>query len=291
MTIASQPANNEKEISPFHIFDRRDFAAYTCNNPENRFYNSYYMISLLTGSNCLEYAHQTIFTNHVLVFATPLTPCKCTPLHIGQQGYLCLLTEDFMLQSKIGLAMDHLPIFRPGGFPVFELSEQEAAEITGLFKKMQLEMNSSYQYKYDLISNMVMEIIHYGQKRQPTPTINHPHDSASLISALFAELLESQFPITSTQQKLKLRSAKDYAACFSIHINHLNKLLKDATGKTTTEHILNRLTQEAKILLRKTNWNISEIAYCLGFEQASNFSAFFKKQTKLSPVAMRNQLI
>lgn len=142
MTIASQPANNEKEISPFHIFDRRDFAAYTCNNPENRFYNSYYMISLLTGSNCLEYAHQTIFTNHVLVFATPLTPCKCTPLHIGQHGYLCLLTEDFMLQSKIGLAMDHLPIFRPGGFPVFELSEQEAAEITGLFKKMRLEMNA-----------------------------------------------------------------------------------------------------------------------------------------------------
>jgi AraC family transcriptional regulator, transcriptional activator of pobA len=90
---------------------------------------------------------------------------------------------------------------------------------------------------------------------------------------------------------LGLRTAKDYAGRLAIHSNHLNKVLKENTGKTTTEHISNRLVQEAKILLRQTDWNISEIAYSLGFEQLSHFSNFFKKQTSLSPVEIRNQAI
>jgi AraC-like DNA-binding protein len=47
------------------------------------------------------------------------------------------------------------------------------------------------------------------------------------------------------------------------------------------------VSQEAKILLKQTPWNISEIAYTLGFEEVAHFSNFFKKQTKLSPAAYR----
>jgi len=88
-----------------------------------------------------------------------------------------------------------------------------------------------------------------------------------------------------------LRTAKDYAERLAVHSNHLNKVLKESTGKTTTEHISSRLIQEAKILLRQTDMNISEIAYSLGFEQLSHFSSFFKKQTSLTPIEVRTQLI
>jgi AraC family transcriptional activator of pobA len=49
-----------------------------------------------------------------------------------------------------------------------------------------------------------------------------------------------------------------------------------------------RLIKEAKILLKQTDWNVSEIAYSLGFEQLSHFSAFFKKETSMSPVEIRS---
>jgi AraC family transcriptional activator of pobA len=49
--------------------------------------------------------------------------------------------------------------------------------------------------------------------------------------------------------------------------------------------------QEAKILFKQTDWNISEIAYSLGFEQLSHFSGFFKKQTHLSPIEIRTEKI
>jgi AraC-like DNA-binding protein len=64
-------------------------------------------------------------------------------------------------------------------------------------------------------------------------------------------------------------------------------VLKDFTGKTTSEIISSRIVQEAKILLKETTWNVSEIAYSLGFEEVAHFSNFFKKQVNLSPLSYR----
>lgn len=85
-----------------------------------------------------------------------------------------------------------------------------------------------------------------------------------------------------------MRTANDYARQLAVHVNHLNKVLKEHTGKTTTDLISGRLVQEAKILLRQTDWTISEISYSLGFEEVAHFSNFFRKQTSLSPVAFRS---
>jgi AraC-like DNA-binding protein len=59
-------------------------------------------------------------------------------------------------------------------------------------------------------------------------------------------------------------------------------------GKTTTEMITARLIQEAKILLKQTDWNISQIADCMGFEELAHFSNFFRKQTSVAPLAYRS---
>ncbi|CAN5519968.1 hypothetical protein BH11BAC3_BH11BAC3_13580 [soil metagenome] len=85
-----------------------------------------------------------------------------------------------------------------------------------------------------------------------------------------------------------MRTAKDYADKLAVHVNHLNKVLKENTGKTTTELISSRVLQEAKILLKQTDWNISEISGSLGFEEVAHFSNFFKKQTNLAPLTFRS---
>jgi AraC-like DNA-binding protein len=126
-----------------------------------------------------------------------------------------------------------------------------------------------------------------GQKLQPATAKNVSHSAFARVSSLFIELLERQFPIESPHQKVSLRTAKDYAERLSVHVNHLNKVLKENTGNTTTALISDRITKEAKILLKQTDWNISEIAYCLGFEEVAHFSNFFRKQTRLAPGMFR----
>ena len=71
-------------------------------------------------------------------------------------------------------------------------------------------------------------------------------------------------------------------------VRSVNKVLKETTGKSTTDIINGRIAEEAKILLKQTQWNVSEIAFTLGFDEVAHFSNFFKKHTTLSPLKYRN---
>jgi AraC-like DNA-binding protein len=222
-----------------------------------------------------------------LLFATPKIPYYYQPQDEEQHGFFCIFTPDFLTPGKSGVLLDELPIFRPGGYPVFQLDDEAVEELEFIFRKMYRELASDYAFKYDLLRNYVLELIHFGQKLQPATALHPTHNASARVSSLFIELLERQFPIESPHQKLNLRAAKDYADQLAVHVNHLNKVLKENTGKTTTDIISNRILQEAKILLKQTAWNISEIAYSLGFEQVAHFSNFFRKQTGMAPLAFR----
>jgi AraC-like DNA-binding protein len=104
-------------------------------------------------------------------------------------------------------------------------------------------------------------------------------------------LLESQFPIASPQHPIGLRNAHEFADQLAVHTNHLNRALKETTGKTTTELISERLIREAKALLLHSNWNITEIGYGLGFDHASNFNIFFKKGSGQTPNQFRKRVV
>ena len=188
------------------------------------------------------------------------------------------------------MVIDDIPIFNSNSDFIYQITQEQAVEFEHTFDKMHLEIGSDYSFKYDLLRNYVIELIHYGQKLKPIIPSKNSINAGSRISTLFIELIERQFPIESPTQILQLRTAKDYADMLQVHVNHLNKVLKDMTGKTTTEIISSRITQEAKVLLKQTNWNISEIAYSLGFEEVAHFSNFFKKQTAASPLNFRDKL-
>jgi len=255
--------------------------------PYNR--RAYYKISLIRGKNRVEYADRVIdVAKNALLFATPKVPYHWIPQDENQSGSFCVFTDEFMVKNKSGVVVDELSVFKPGAYPVFEITDEEADEIGLLFRKMEKEIISDYEFKYDLIRNYVLELIHYGQKLQPATALHSSPNASARIITLFIELLERQFPIEFPSQKLELRSAKEYADRLTVHVNHLNKVLKENTGKTTTEILSSRLVLEAKILLKQTDWNISEIAYSLGFEEVAHFSNFFKKQTSVAPQSFRS---
>jgi len=255
--------------------------------PYNR--RAYYKISLIRGKNRVEYADRVIdVAENALLFATPKVPYHWIPQDENQSGSFCVFTDEFMVKNKSGVVVDELSVFKPGAYSVFEITDEEAEEIGFLFRKMEKEIISDYEFKYDLIRNYVLELIHYGQKLQPATALHSSPNASARIITLFIELLERQFPIEFPSQKLELRSAKEYADRLTVHVNHLNKVLKENTGKTTTEILSSRLVLEAKILLKQTDWNISEIAYSLGFEEVAHFSNFFKKQTSVAPQSFRS---
>jgi len=286
---APLPEGIAREIGHFNVFESEklfDKKTGTRIMPYSR--RAYYKISWLRGKSRAEYADKIIdIQENALLFATPKIPYHWLPEDSDQTGMFCIFTPDFLSAGKTGMILDDLPIFQPGQLPVFQLSDEEVKEIEYIFRKMHKELGADYKYKYDLLRNLVMELIHYGQKLQPMLALSTTQNASERISSLFIELLERQFPLESLNQKLNLRSPKDYADRLAVHVNHLNKVLKEVTGNTTTQLISSRVTQEAKILLKQTNWNIAEIAYTLGFDDLAHFSNFFKKQTSFTPATFR----
>jgi len=62
----------------------------------------------------------------------------------------------------------------------------------------------------------------------------------------------------------------------NVHVNHLNRAIKETTDKTTSQIIAERILQESKILLKHSSWTVSEIAYALGYHEVTHFNNFFK---------------
>jgi AraC-like DNA-binding protein len=286
----SLPDAITQEIGHFNVFETKQFfdrdTGRRAMMPYQR--RSYYKISWMHGSSQVQYADKVIdIRGSGLLLGTPKIPYHWIPQDSDQTGMFCIFTADFLTPAKAGVRLDDCPVFQPGNTPVFQLSKKETAEVEYIFRKMQKVLSSDYRFKYDLLRNLVMELIHYGQMRQPMMAMSTAQNASQRISSLFIELLERQFPLGSPHQALDLRTPKDFADRLAVHVNHLNKVLKEVTGNTTTELISGRILQEAKIMLKHTDWSVGDIGYSLGFEDTSHFSHFFKKQTALKPMEFR----
>jgi AraC-like DNA-binding protein len=283
---------NSIDIGHFNVFNIEElYEKNICPAKPVMPYNrrTYYKVSLIKGNNLVEYADKVIhIKDHAILFATPKVPYRYVPQDSKQSGHFCIFTKDFLSKSRTGFAIDELPIFKPNGQFIYKITAAQFRQINDVFNKMHNEIGSDYIYKYDLLRNYLVELIHYGQKLTPIESTAGNINASARISTMFIELLERQFPIESATQSIQLKTPADFAGNLGVHINHLNKVLKDITGKTTSEIISSRLAQEAKVLLKQTLWNISEIAFCLGFDEVAHFSNFFKKSTSLSPLHYRS---
>lgn len=85
----------------------------------------------------------------------------------------------------------------------------------------------------------------------------------------------------------KEHSTSFYASELYISPDHLNRTIKAKIGKTAKDYIQARIITEAKRLLYFTELSNKEIAYELGFNEPANFSAFFKKNTQVSPSSFK----
>ncbi|MEJ7677981.1 MAG: helix-turn-helix transcriptional regulator [Segetibacter sp.] len=278
------PENLKKEIGHFNVFRLDEFTG-ACAKPTPYSRKDYFKISLIIGKNRIHYADKIIEMNQpAMLFANPQIPYSWEPSEEQQSGFFCIFTEAFF--NHFGSIKEY-PVFKPGGNPIFFLTDKQLNAVKNIYLKMFEEIDSDYVYKYDVLRNLVFELIHAALRMQPATTLYSSKNAASRVSSLFMELLERQFPIESPLQRINLRSAIDFANQLSVHVNHLNRALKETTGKTTSQLIGERITQEARALLKHTDWNISEIGYTLGFEELPHFINFFKKNTQVSPKSYR----
>jgi AraC family transcriptional activator of pobA len=277
--------NNELKLKGFNVFQIEG------DGNAIRIYSrkDFYKICLTTGKSIVHYADKSFeHEGTVLFFGNPHIPYSWETISTSYVGYTCLFSEEFLKFDR-SESLQHSPLFKIGGTPILKITEQQREFLSTLFQKMIEEQKTDYVYKDDLIRNYINLIIHEALKLQPSENIDQHRNASSRITSVFLELLERQFPIEDTERPLQLKTAQDYAKNLNMHTNHLNRAVKEVTGKATTAHISERIISEAKALLLHTDWNIADIAYALGFEYPTYFNNFFKKITGTNPKSLRTQ--
>lgn len=109
--------------------------------------------------------------------------------------------------------------------------------------------------------------------------------------------VSSNQKITSTVSEVKKYIDLNYREPVNLdglaQMSHLNKyylshIFKEQTGLSPIEYLNKTRIKNAKILLKSTNYSISEISTFTGFSSQSYFSQRFKKITSLSPRQYRD---
>lgn len=151
----------------------------------------------------------------------------------------------------------------------------------------------------DILSKITSE---YGQKAdwQQSMLLSWLTVFLTYLSRLYLE----QYPEKPSGEKILLKKyhakidecfhsyheVSDYAGLLNMSPGYLSEVVKVQSGKPAIKHIHERLVLEARRLLLHTENSLKEIAFDLGFNEASYFNRFFKRETGLTPAAYRSEI-
>ncbi|MDR2065574.1 MAG: AraC family transcriptional regulator [Prevotellaceae bacterium] len=201
--------------------------------------------------------------------------------HEQCKGYMGGFHNDFLLAGLFGnnflKRFDFLSMW--GNYKTV-LSNEEANCIIAVFQRLFVEFHNAISDN-DVIRAYLIALlseINRIYKKTSTKKLN----SAEKITNRFKEIL-----FNSPQKKM---SVAEYASLLNITPNHLNKTIKNTTGKSPSEWIIESVITEAKILLYQTNLTVSEISENTGILDQSYFSRIFRKHEGVSPVEFRKMI-
>ena len=252
-------------------------------------YADYFIVSLFLERGKLSYADRWIeIMPGTVVFANPALPSAWEPIteNPEEKGFSIMFSNEFIRQDEWGFLLG-TPLLDLTLDQAIILNQESLPTVKLLFQRMMEVSQTKNGMTDELIHSLLHLIIYEAMRGKEEKTYKEQHNAAQRTVELFLLLLDRQFPINYPQKKLEMRSATDYAQRLSIHVNHLNRVVKQVTGKTTTDIIASRMVKEALRLLRDTQLNVAEVAYALGFEEQASFTAFLKRKTGKGPKEIR----
>jgi AraC-like DNA-binding protein len=220
---------------------------------------------------------------HALVFVPP------GAVHtFGTQspaaGFILSFQEDFLETEGHSINLfQECPTLDPAQFrPVLSVPECSVERVDYYCKRM-FEEFSSKQEGYRaasaaLLRLLFVEIRRCLSDRPAAPTAVHKY---SVLTARFLRCLNAR--------PYQLVTASEIAKFLGVSRSWLNHLVRQETTRNLTEHLRGRLILESKRLLAHSDLNISEIAYQLGFDDASYFTRLFRQVEGNSPREFRER--
>lgn len=195
------------------------------------------------------------------------------------KGFIFCFTESFFSLRYNNNVLYHFAFLKKEAAPFVRLSAKQTERWNILLALVQEEAAAGFKDAEKVLRSYLNILLYDLDRKFYRNTATEKPGGRDEKVIQFEKLLEEHFTVH--------RTPSYYARQLHITTNYLNRLCHDHRGITGGELIRKRITIEAQRLLHYTSLSVAEVAYNLGFESASYFITFFKKNTGITPEHFR----
>jgi AraC-like DNA-binding protein len=196
------------------------------------------------------------------------------------QGYVIMFNDDFLVQSGLYIEFIHqLGFFYQITYTEpLQISEDITKLLHQLVKALHRETLKLDEFTHEIAGTLLKVFLLACRRiyKQQDETIMKtlPTNRAFNIVKEFKTLVNLHF---ATKHKVS-----DYAEMMNFTASYLNQTIKQETGVTPKDFIIQRIMVEAKKKALFTDMSAKEIANSLGFDDPAHFSKLFKNTESIN---------
>ena len=201
-------------------------------------------------------------------------------------GWMLMIHPDFLWNTAMAGAIRKYEFFDYSVHEALFLSADEEIKVLQIIENIKEEYQSNIdRFSQNIIISQLETLLNYSERfyqRQFITRHKASHQLLERLEILLNDYFEADdFPVKG------LPSVQFLSEKLNMSPKYMRNVLKTLTGRTTQQHIHEKLIEKAKEKLSTTPLSVSEIAYELGFEHSQSFSKLFKSKAGVSPVEFR----
>lgn len=250
-----------------------------CSEPYHDTYELYYLIS---GE---QYFFIKDRTYHIksgdLVFIDVGVLHRIIPKKAPVENIKVNFTQKFFNHFMEEILAVPMPVPLDGYAKVIRFSDDNQIIVENIFRKIMKECGAKKRGHALYIKILMIELFIFiirALEESPQPELAHPssmHGKIADITYYINENYNKDISLISLSKK------------FDISPYYLSRIFKEVTGFSYSEYLNTVRIKKAKQLLKETEFNISQIAKEIGYNNINQFGRIFKNATGLPPSSFR----
>jgi len=206
------------------------------------------------------------------------------------KGFILSFTENFVKKHYSGNLFTEFPFLVAETTPPVYLNQMLQEDLSKRFETLLEHYQTASQFKNQMLTNLLITFLYKVKEiLVAAPSLEGRHFGYSSLVIKFRKHLDDHFRAVLNGQVTAISNSNQIAKALSVSADYMGTVVKKETGKTVTSWITERTIIEAQSLIKNTSLSISEISYMLTFQDPTNFTKYFKKNTGFSPKKFRNQ--
>ncbi|MEM1358705.1 MAG: helix-turn-helix transcriptional regulator [Bacteroidota bacterium] len=203
------------------------------------------------------------------------------------RGYIITFTDRFLQSHYAGKLSEAFPFLYDQTVPVLQLPAPEFTVLQRQAEGLMTAYHAISPFRARILAHQMIAFLYATKEILLRDNRRLPFNSRAEELAIDFHRRLNDYILQLNKGNRRPPQVQELAEAMKVQPAYLSEVLKSTTGKNPKDWIDERVLTEAQTLLLNTTNSVAEIAYRLGWEDASNFSRFFRRRTGKSPTVYR----